>query len=1397
MQSLVNLTIMWRDFGDVPKCFGMSTSISDTITELAKLETLHIRGHVLGSLPDRLGNLRSLKHLTLHDTSDKPGYRLYGVVPESIWSIEGLETFKLVSTSISGFARSNTPYSFPPSLVEFNVRDSTNFLADLGQVLAKAPNLRILDLRNSTIISDNMRFLANSPNLTEFYLGSSRIGDGFEGRWPWPKLEVADLGSSTAQLSIASLYELTNLRALFAQGNLVGSMPTRLEPLQKLEVLELQDVHISGSLPSDLGHLKNLRHLTLTTKGMLQSTIPETIGDLTILEHLDLSLNTLEGTIPFSINKLRNLRYLDLSKGRLVGTVPDFDIEGLHVNLAYNELTGTIPPRLARSAGALLLSNNELGPDLNQTIFAENLFLSALDLKTNQFHASLPILPPNVKIALFCFNSFVGSVPRSFCQVPELSLDNNHLNGSIVELLTRCPVSILRLHNNEFRGPIPDISQNVNLRMLDISFNHFEGPLPLLPPTLLRFSVTNNDITGPLTKEFIDSVQQSNVLVLDLSRNQLSCPDPQYDLTRLFYSRLRFLSLADNQFACQLLAASGVKSPATPPGVPPPAFHAPVSALAHAKMDGNMISSIIASVGHGLDQDVRLAVQRTSHTLDLGTRGLAGEKAALATEFNTLQMIGLDLSSNQFTGNFYPGVWPSLISLKLGFNRFNGRFLPNGLANFPIITNLDIAYNGFSFEAAEITDLPYLRILNIESNAVFGTLTLIELHSLQMADYSRNRITGFDFQTIRRHFTQRTLNSLTFSKQLITEVSKQDFSTSGLVRTTSSSPAKTRNGTVCYALVFEDSVRPSDSVTFDEALFNYAQCDCDAMNYGLPSTGCTECPVDGIAACGAEALHVSPNWFGSSLKTSNDSSEAIETESCIVTTAQEITQSTNCQGFNYSAAHPGSLPTLIANQCIRGSEGRLCSRCQCNASDCYFWKAATCHRCNYVATTDRSVAFLVGTMLGLVLVLTVIMFFVLRSKRTRSTLKWSQLSLLKRIFYRAHYLTSLGNVTILITFIQLWSELTHWDSYVLKGLISVLNGSGEGLGIVCLLPFLSSPMLDLLAKLILPLLGIALVGTSILLAEVLTRISTSILRKKRNAISLTDARLDDGWTSLLIDETSEFYQPYPSVALFTSMSITVFRFFYFSSAIAAHTYFFYDVQRYTGKKFSRNQPWMEYRDATPLNAVSIPAVILFDFALPFCFLVLCWKVRRTFATQSVQIYFGSLFETFSRRCFWWEIVNILRKLVIALILQGLSPLSAIQSTLIFTVLLVIMMAQVAVSPWKRKTENFAETISMVLLIGSLHAARSELSDSRSMMYLIGALDAAFALGSIGIIAWHTITGRTDYQKQQDALKGSVFEKDTLLASHRSLNADSDGDETQGDDFSVLKSELFSESELSE
>ncbi|KAH9797344.1 protein MALE DISCOVERER 2 [Citrus sinensis] len=89
----------------------------------------------------------------------------------------------------------------------------------------------------------------------------------------------------------------------------------------KVQMLDMKERSLEGTLAPDLGKLSDLRFLVLQ-KNHFSGVIPKELGELTKLELLDLSNNKLSGIIPVEISRLPSLKRLLLGNNKFEGSIP-------------------------------------------------------------------------------------------------------------------------------------------------------------------------------------------------------------------------------------------------------------------------------------------------------------------------------------------------------------------------------------------------------------------------------------------------------------------------------------------------------------------------------------------------------------------------------------------------------------------------------------------------------------------------------------------------------------------------------------------------------------------------------------------------------------------------------------------------------------------------------------------------------------------------------------------------------------------------------------------------------------------------------------------------------------------------------------------------------------------
>ena len=107
-----------------------------------------------------------------------------------------------------------------------------------------------------------------------------------------------------------------------ADNGLKGEIPPELGNLSLLQFLNLQDDQLSGEIPPELGNLTTLVYQLDLSYNFLTGRIPSELGQLRHLQVLFLGHNYLEGEIPAQLGNLIYLQFLHLEGNRLTGEVP-------------------------------------------------------------------------------------------------------------------------------------------------------------------------------------------------------------------------------------------------------------------------------------------------------------------------------------------------------------------------------------------------------------------------------------------------------------------------------------------------------------------------------------------------------------------------------------------------------------------------------------------------------------------------------------------------------------------------------------------------------------------------------------------------------------------------------------------------------------------------------------------------------------------------------------------------------------------------------------------------------------------------------------------------------------------------------------------------------------------
>ena len=384
--------------------------------------------------------------------------------------------------------------------------------------------------------------------------------------------------------------------------NLSGELPSELDTLSHLRILNLSGNRLTGSIPAEWADgLDVLLRLNLSDN-QLSGKIPAGLGNHH-LSTLNISYNQFEGEIPLELGSLVNLKELNLSYNQLDGEIPS-ELGSLvnlkELNLSYNQLDGEIPFRLSSLDG---LAGCEIIWGIQLTGLTIPMFkaytgtmtsLEVLDLSGNGL---IGVIPPtlcsltNLEKLNLGHNRLKGTIPGKLGKLTDLQVlrlngqspfnnyvfsshadedrlanctDDCYLHGSIPpQLGDLTKLETLDLSDNRLSGSIPPelsytshvcfserypgpIGSLANLRALDLSDNTLSGKIPvgLCALTALEFlDLGKNFLEGKIPPGLYNLIKMEE---LNLSNNQLNGSIPAQVVN---LPVLSLLSLHGNDFS--------------------------------------------------------------------------------------------------------------------------------------------------------------------------------------------------------------------------------------------------------------------------------------------------------------------------------------------------------------------------------------------------------------------------------------------------------------------------------------------------------------------------------------------------------------------------------------------------------------------------------------------------------------------------------------------------------------------------------------------------------------------------------------------------------------------------------------------------------------------------------
>uniref|UniRef100_A0A0D9Y3K7 non-specific serine/threonine protein kinase n=1 Tax=Oryza glumipatula TaxID=40148 RepID=A0A0D9Y3K7_9ORYZ len=287
-----------------------------------------------------------------------------GSIPPCLIEVAGaLQVLNLKQNQLHG----ELPHYFNESCTLEALDFSDNRIeGNLPRSLASCRKLEVLDIQNNHIADSFPCWMSALPRLQVLVLKSNKFfgqvapSVGEDSSCEFPSLRILDLASNKFSGTLSEEW-FTRLKSMMIDS--VNGTSVMEYKGDKKRVYQVTTVLTYKGSTMRIDKILRTFVFIDVSNNAFHGSVPKAIGELVLLNTLNMSHNSLTGLVPTQLSHLNQMEALDLSSNELSGVIPQ-ELASLHflttLNLSYNRLVGRIPESTQFST---FLNNSFLGND--------------------------------------------------------------------------------------------------------------------------------------------------------------------------------------------------------------------------------------------------------------------------------------------------------------------------------------------------------------------------------------------------------------------------------------------------------------------------------------------------------------------------------------------------------------------------------------------------------------------------------------------------------------------------------------------------------------------------------------------------------------------------------------------------------------------------------------------------------------------------------------------------------------------------------------------------------------------------------------------------------------------------------------------------------------------------